>query len=927
MKNTHARIGIGIKILNKHELSLYAGNDGTFEGSMDLNISNRETLGFKVVLHTKEKKWIYASLKDSNPQGLNIRTLAQALPDVVPDKAQFDKVRGASGVALQDAVFFYVPKEELVYFSAKSAMYGEVAFASLKSSNGRPKWFSLKLKEIDLRHLPLVGESIAKFGKVVIDDLWVQVVTEEIKKEQLATILPKDKNIPVFLTDHDLKKGLGFGMKLQLGGKHYPMSLPPAPKNGTGNDRGILPDPATEGSETPVQQSQGPVHFSGFKLKYKDNKLHFDVNAALKLGGLQITLDGLSISSSITEFNPEFDLKGLGIAYRSESFSIGGAFLKNHVPGNPGYDEYSGMVQVQVKDVSVSAIGAYANLNGHPSLFIYATLNMPLGGPPFFFVNGLSLGYGYNRGLVMPTIDKVLEFPLVAEAMHPAAMPPNPGPETLTAELEKIHAYIPPAVGQQFLAIGISFSSFKLVQSTILLAATFGNRFELDLLGVSTLHVPKDASSPLAVVQLALKGALIPSDGYVGLVGQVTPASYIFSPNCHLTGGFAFCTWFSGEHAGDFVITVGGYHPHFSRPAHYPEVPRLGFSWQLDSNTRISGGVYFALCAHAFMAGGQLEIIFESGNLKAWFKASADFLISWEPYHYEASFYVDVGVDYTYYFWGTHHLTLDLGVNLDIWGPDFGGRASLDLGITSVSVAFGGSRPTKPGAITWVAFKNKFLPEIEKDFLSLKVGSGLVSKGPDENHLGIVNPRTLRLVIDCVIPVKQLMVDGKVQQVKWNTHWGVAPMGLANLDSELVIKITRGENSCQNLAYNFITQQVPLALWGPQFPAALNAERFIKNVLVGVEISVALSDLKRIEVSESVIAYEVKHLHNDVAMQLAQIHVEKGSKNIIKNSIEQGAFRDLIKSALKVTADIDLGTHITDVLLADPQLATLQATN
>ncbi len=53
-----------------------------------------------------------------------------------------------------------------------------------------------------------------------------------------------------------------------------------------------------------------------------------------------------------------------------------------------------------------------------------------------------------------------------------------------------------------------------------------------------------------------------------------------------LTGGFAFETWWQGPNNGQFVITVGGYHPRFHHDG-YPVVPRVGLSWQpIDDDQR-----------------------------------------------------------------------------------------------------------------------------------------------------------------------------------------------------------------------------------------------------------------------------------------------------------------------------------------------------
>ena len=64
--------------------------------------------------------------------------------------------------------------------------------------------------------------------------------------------------------------------------------------------------------------------------------------------------------------------------------------------------------------------------------------------------------------------------------------------ELLTQQLDAISKYIPPSIGQMFFAIGIKFNSFKLIDSFVLLAISFGNHIEIDVLGQSNIVVPSE---------------------------------------------------------------------------------------------------------------------------------------------------------------------------------------------------------------------------------------------------------------------------------------------------------------------------------------------------------------------------------------------------------------------------------------------------
>ena len=92
------------------------------------------------------------------------------------------------------------------------------------------------------------------------------------------------------------------------------------------------------------------------------------------------------------------------------------------------------------------------------------------------------------------------------------------------------------------------------------------------------------------------------------------------------------------------MLTLGGYHPAFTKPPEFPDVPRLGFNWSVADAIVIKGGAYFALTSSAVMAGGRLDASASISGIRAWFLAYADLLICWDPFHYDVQIGVQVGV-------------------------------------------------------------------------------------------------------------------------------------------------------------------------------------------------------------------------------------------------------------------------------------------
>lgn len=608
-----------------------------------------------------------------------------------------------------------------------------------------------------------------------------------------------------------------------------------------------------------LNQEFGPVHLQRVGVKFDNGELTALLDGGLTAFGLEVDLMGLSVSSKITglkngQFEPHFSLQGLGLSFSKGGVSFTGALI--HLK-----DEYDGLATVQAEGLRLAAIGSLKTVKDQTALFLYAVLDYALGGSPFFYVTGLAAGFGLNQKLTMPAVDQVSTFPLVAAAKQPPTIPTDPGSAGpfIKNEVQKLSTYLTPTIGQYFGCAGIEFTSFELLDSFLLISISFGREFELDLVGLSTLVVPPDlpANEPaLATVTLQIVGSFIPSEGIAIVQGRLTNDSHILDPNCHLTGGFAFATWFgTNAHAGDFVISLGGYHPDFQKPDHYPTVPRIGINWKISTELSITGGLYFALTPCALMAGGAMKAIFQTHldltiatvDVKAWFIMGADFIVYWKPFHYCAHLYVDIGIDVVIHFLGTHEISFDVGADLQVWGPKFGGHARVYVKVIGIKIGFNvdfGATDKPPLPLDWSDFRKSFLPADDK-IVSVAINEGLVRKiapNNDADYWYVINPKDFRLRTNSVIPIKSLTttINSEVASAPINKDFGIAPMGKHDVDTSHHIKVTRNNQPADTgFKLSPIQASVPGGLWAHENSMDVNAHSLIDNVIVGYEIVAA----------------------------------------------------------------------------------------
>lgn len=782
--------------------------------------------------------------------------LSEGVPPIPKD---LDNVLSLSGASF---IYNTNPDQKVFVLTATSTVLGKADFVALNNKVTSDQWqffFGLATgKEINLANLPLI-DKLTPFldqGKLAIESLQVNIasviVTTEIRKAVNEIITAHASGFPQ-VPENAMTDKVAFSMTVNIGGNKIAIGVGPSQK------KPLLPENAAMAAYQPVpsevgagnmlviwfnlQKNFGPLYFDKIGVGYQDSHIFILVNATATASGLSIALNGFGVGLHIKTFDIAFNIDGIAITYASDPILLSAGFQGTIKPVN-----LTGSFLIKTPPITIGGIGGYTEVDSKPSMFLFAVLNAPIGGPSFFFVKGLAAGFGYNRKLVTPDITGVSTFPFVVWAMGGSGTPsPNPNGniaqqvnEVLGNLVQK--GIVAPEAGSNWLAAGVRFTSFEIVDAFALLTVIFGTTVEVSMLGLARLTVPMGAggASKIPVVasaELAIKATYSQKESLVSIEGQLTKNSFVLAEACHLTGGFAFYFWFGGDNEGDFVITLGGYNANFSPPKHYPRVPRLGFNWKVVDELVIKGELYFALTSNAVMAGGLLEAVWQSGGIKAWFLVRADFLIMFKPFHYDIQAAVDLGASFTIDLLFTSVvITIHVGVSLHIWGPEFAGEATIHLYIISFTISFGDqSNQNKPKTIPWKDFAKEMLPqkkdstrlgpaadEPDPDVCKLVVTSGLIKQlSENDGELNwIVNPEKFVLTTQSIIPSKSwtfskqiTLVEPGADEPTPNLEFGIRPVGIDNKDfsSEHSITITSNESTTFHAYYSL--KNVPKALW------------------------------------------------------------------------------------------------------------------
>jgi hypothetical protein len=547
-----------------------------------------------------------------------------------------------------------------------------------------------------------------------------------------------------------------------------------------------------------IQRGFGPIYIEqvGLAVTMAANQVGsvgLLIDGKVSLLGLTAAVDDLSVTYLVPVGSPldahawAVDLAGLAVTADFSGLSLAGGLRK--FPVSEGGVQYLGMLLAKLAVYGISVYGGYG-LVGPPgdqyaSLFLFGAVNGPIGGPPAFFVTGIGGGFGINRDLVYPSdLTQFPTYPFI-KALDPAARPGDP-----MTELDQVRGFFPPDRGSFWFAAGVSFTSFALVDGVAVVAVQIGDGFELALLGLARMALPRPQAA-LVSIELALLSRVSTKEGVILVQAALTDNSWLLYPDIRLTGGFAFASWFGGPNRGQLMLTMGGYHPDFHRDG-YPVVPRLGLSIELFGFLSITGQTYFALTSEAIMAGVAISASADFGVAWAHLRFGGDGIIFYDPFWMHVSVYAAVSAGITIDVWiGTITISVSLSAQVDVFAPPFYGEATFSVGPSSLTVPFGDQPPQQPApGISWAEFVPKYLQEASAGIAHVlgavtgpgaQVPAGSAATGgarsPDgsDAHPFLITPE-FTLTVTSLVPVRELVAGGTTTNLPTVPEVSAAPM-------------------------------------------------------------------------------------------------------------------------------------------------------
>ncbi|KAH8689866.1 hypothetical protein BGW36DRAFT_465854 [Talaromyces proteolyticus] len=606
-------------------------------------------------------------------------------------------------------------------FTLRYIQFREVVPVALAAATPTQRVLIASMNQLPGSDIPLVGQVGQPYDEVMFAWVQGQDGLTGLTKRQLDTVnkvllelsqqplpyKPVKKGEPV-ATDVLLLQGMHFMLMRKANTGPSTVALDYAFNKPKEKAKSLAADGVEDkGSRmAPYERSEGPLSIKNIGFKYstgssgKESILAIRLDAYAKIGPVEFALLGLTLGlnfagasrdgAPLTLDNlpdPYISLDGLQASFDRPPIEIAGMLQYKNTDKE---ESFAGALVVSYVPWRFQAAGYYGVIKDpqshdeFKSFFLYCVLQGPLITFQFATIEGVCGGFGYNSNLTFPTPQNVKQFPLISDSG--SAPSPDGGPNQIMEQLLSTRWFFP-RKESFWVAAGLTVKAFEILSVQAVLVIQWNPEVEIGIFGLAVASIPGGKTTKrFAHVELGVTATLSFRTGVMKIEGELTPASFILDPSCHLQGGFALYTWFDSR--DDQSVKV-------SQP------PRLGISWQFGNAISISGQAYFAITPKACMGGGRLDVALSLNPLFAYFNAFVDFLINFKPFSFIAEGGLTVGVRFTLDLWLVCiNIKVEIGARLYIEGPPIRGRVHVDFWVFGFDVNFGAEDQSKPEALS-----------------------------------------------------------------------------------------------------------------------------------------------------------------------------------------------------------------------------------
>jgi hypothetical protein len=371
------------------------------------------------------------------------------------------------------------------------------------------------------------------------------------------------------------------------------------------------------------------------------------VEAKINTIGIQSALNDLGETGNVGFGNLSLRFaapKGIGLKVKSEIIS-GGGFLEF----DPDNQRYAGVMELKLalekRDIGLTAIGLINTRlpNGEEGFSMLVSISV-------FFSPSIPLSFGFTLNAVggLIGIYRTMKVDILRERIQNGAVKSIMFPENVIQNAPKIisdlRAVFPPQkkhyVLAPFFKIGYGTPTVMEVDLGILLEFPFKGR--IILLGSLGVFLPnKDAKKRLGELHVDIFGDFNFAASYILIEGRLRDSNLV---EVALTGGFAFMLdWGNNP---QFLLSVGGYHPRYKKPARFPEIPRVTALIKRGEKIRLSCQYYQAITSNSYQIGLAAELVVKKGKARAYGFLGFNALLQFDPFYFETDIRISVEVSY-----------------------------------------------------------------------------------------------------------------------------------------------------------------------------------------------------------------------------------------------------------------------------------------